>query len=1405
MYASPSGSGFVFVVASSGYSPLLLGIDSTARFTPALSFSLQREPTIQLWILRFSSSICEISSVKTRLVREREREREFYVSMTLWVNLVVVAAVCLLGGPVLVYTDDNDSHEVQPDSQPLATVVNPCPSPPKLENGASTLDEILGNIFYRCNPGYALYGPNGNTLRCLDGQWVGSVPVCSAKGCAEKSVVEFSSMTRRNRGTVWKVDCWAGYELEGPAFIYCDGTRWRNEPRCVLQKSPHNSAPSCPDPPRILNAIMTITQGGRGVSYSCASGFTQKLGSKTLQCNSDGQWNGIAAVCARAGCRIPRVNAVSNGVIVVKQSMVLKMTCHPGYDLSGSAALFCDGQRWNGSLPTCRPQQTQQRDDGYPSRVEDGTRCGRIPSVPNSSPQYGVERDVLGRSFYTVRYICDSGHTIKPANYAVYCSAGNVVGTLPHCYAQCGYENGGCQHVCTNTDKGAVCSCRDGFKLADNEKRCTDIDECASNRGRGACAFRCVNHVGGFQCYCNHGYTLATDGTSCTEIPKSCSCGTHGHCVEARGTTPAFCRCNDGYQQSTDRLSCERVSQTQCSCGTGSISCWEGNGERICTCRTGYQQSGNGCVDINECQENGGLGDCQKGCENIAGSFRCYCPGRWQYLSEDLRTCRERPCSCGTGSTGCSQPNGRRICTCAEGYKPSQTGDRCVDRNECQDSTPCEGSCVNTEGSYQCSCPQSGYQLAQDGYRCEDVNECQEDKLNQCKGVCLNTPGSYQCECPAGHLLMPDGISCVGCRTNSYYSSTSNECFECPQYSRTNGNAKATIEDCHCMPGYNEHPGEEILCKDIDECNVNNGGCEHDCINTPGDFYCACPEGFKLIDNGEDCVDRDECAQSKGGCQHNCVNSEGSFQCTCNEGYMVDPEDSYLCADVDECSQGTHGCEQDCVNYPGSYHCACNNSSILAEDGKTCNPITCNPLLLPDKMRVSPVKLCQGNHATKKIIVGTTCTVECKRGYELRGPANRTCLNTRQWSAQPASCIPIRCPALQNPKNGLVHPSSCLQNDSSAFQGSCVFSCDEGYALVGTSLTSCEQSGTWSLETPTCKQVSEITCPQDVTRILEPGQAQAVIDLVEPVHSLNRIESSVPTQGHAFDVGTTEVVYTAFSNTSDSSVKCSFNVIVKDEERPVFRLCPKSFTVKTAEQYPTVTWDEPVITDNVGVVSNTTRISPDRPFTWGTYTVLIDASDGSGNTVTCQFSISIQTKECGTPVAPANGAISCSDWMFGKICEPSCDKSHYFFEGLPSSVFLCGFDGVWSPSSIAPDCSPYEENPELPCPIGTVQTSFPAIEGEVCISCPRGMFYVEVNSTFVCLPCPVGTYQDEFGQESCKPCEPGQTTEGKSSKASTDCQASEVMPTTMEVPATSVEMAHNQTTTHSTEVAEEIN
>ncbi|RMC11221.1 hypothetical protein DUI87_12136 [Hirundo rustica rustica] len=40
---------------------------------------------------------------------------------------------------------------------------------------------------------------------------------------------------------------------------------------------------------------------------------------------------------------------------------------------------------------------------------------------------------------------------------------------------------------------------------------------------------------------------------------------------------------------------------------------------------------------------------------------------------------------------------------------------------------------------------------------------------------------------------------------------------------------------------------------DKDECSKDNGGCQHECINTFGSYTCQCRNGFTLHDNGHDC------------------------------------------------------------------------------------------------------------------------------------------------------------------------------------------------------------------------------------------------------------------------------------------------------------------------------------------------------------------------------------------------------------------------------------------------------------------------------------------------------------------------------------------------------------------------
>ena len=44
---------------------------------------------------------------------------------------------------------------------------------------------------------------------------------------------------------------------------------------------------------------------------------------------------------------------------------------------------------------------------------------------------------------------------------------------------------------------------------------------------------------------------------------------------------------------------------------------------------------------------------------------------------------------------------------------------------------------------------------------------------------------------------------------------------------------------------------------DQNECNSNNGGCSHKCVNTFGSFKCKCPPRMKVT------ADRRTCAQSR--------------------------------------------------------------------------------------------------------------------------------------------------------------------------------------------------------------------------------------------------------------------------------------------------------------------------------------------------------------------------------------------------------------------------------------------------------------------------------------------------------------------------------------------------------------
>ena len=45
----------------------------------------------------------------------------------------------------------------------------------------------------------------------------------------------------------------------------------------------------------------------------------------------------------------------------------------------------------------------------------------------------------------------------------------------------------------------------------------------------------------------------------------------------------------------------------------------------------------------------------------------------------------------------------------------------------------------------------------------------------------------------------------------------------------------------------------KFLISDVDECQINNGGCNQTCTNTYGSFQCSCGLGYILATDSLDC------------------------------------------------------------------------------------------------------------------------------------------------------------------------------------------------------------------------------------------------------------------------------------------------------------------------------------------------------------------------------------------------------------------------------------------------------------------------------------------------------------------------------------------------------------------------
>nr|XP_054772108.1 sushi, von Willebrand factor type A, EGF and pentraxin domain-containing protein 1-like [Lytechinus pictus] len=97
-------------------------------------------------------------------------------------------------------------------------------------------------------------------------------------------------------------------------------------------------------------------------------------------------------------------------------------------------------------------------------------------------------------------------------------------------------------------------------------------------------------------------------------------------------------------------------------------------------------------------------------------------------------------------------------------------------------------------------------------------------------------------------------------------------------------------------------------------------------------------------------------------------------------------------------------------------------------------------------------------------LTGESIEFSCDEGYELAGASKVVCQPDGTWNETIPTCDAIECGPAPS-----VHNASISHLTSSTYRGTAVYSCNEGYELVGNPSVYCMSNGDWSAADFTCQ------------------------------------------------------------------------------------------------------------------------------------------------------------------------------------------------------------------------------------------------------------------------------------------------------------------------------------------------